>query len=1129
MSLLHLAYIIALRRIISGWRLELVLFLGMVLAVALMSSGVIFSDLVAESALSRALDQATEEQARFSVQSHHGLDDPSRVSKPVSAYQSSLDFVDSRVAVPFQPYLRDQASLFETATFFFEGHPQLELDDNERPRGRFKYMSDLFPRRVEVVQGRWPYSTAGGSPPAQGEPLEVAIDTLGTELLQLGIGHEMTVFPAAGATAGIPMNVRIVGVFQRAAPDDEFWRATGKEFSSDDDQWTTVPLFTTEDAIFQQVGRAYPGLHNDVTWFFFWDRRGIRVGDVGALQDEIPRVERDVRRNLNQSSITIDLADVLDDYEEQLLLARIPLFLMLFLVTGILVYYLALIAGLVVRSRATEISMLKSRGSTTGQIGLLALFEGLLLAIPAVALGPLLGLGVSRALGRLFFDSAGVDSAPVALSSEAFLLGLGGAFLAVAVITIATLMAARHGIVEFRQTGARPPTVSFIHRYYLDILVLALIGVFWWQVQSRDSFLVRSVGTGELHIDFSLLLGPVLVLLGLGLLVLRVFRWAVALAARAAEPIGPAWLAQGLRRVSREPLIPGTLVVMLMLATALGVIGSAFSSTLERSQRDRGLYLAGADMRAHYEGERVAVSLLGLSALAGEVDGVGAAAEVRRMDGDLLVSGLGSPRVDILAVDTEHFADVAWYRPDFFGGRSLGELVSAIVPDPSSPTSLRDGIRLPEDARALALWVRPGQPEPGSTLIARLQDARGYYFDVLIGDLGFSEWRRLEANLTALPPLRRGLLETSRPPSVTPPFAFLSLQVHTRLGAVDPGALFLDSLIAVTPREERVLADFQTLDRWHVVEDHFRPGLSVLEPSESVARSGRSAAFSWAMGGRGDLRSVRAGPPEIPIPAVVSKSLLDITEAQVGDILNIATSNVSLRVRMVAGADFFATLDPRKRPFMLLDLKTFTHYMNLHELRRLHWGSNELWVSLDDPARAPTAIVESVDGRGFRASRTQLASDIVAERVDQPLVNASWSGLLVLMFLALVLASASGLMLFSYVDAQERQTEFALLRTLGFSRSQLNGVVWFNLLLMVACGIGLGTWAGHQIAGSLLPILEVAEGGARVTPPMVLQTNWSALLVSYMVLAVVTASMVVWLAVMLTKLDVQRVLRIGEA
>ena len=46
MSLLRLAYVIALRRIIANWRLELVLLLGVVLAVALLSSGVVFSDLL---------------------------------------------------------------------------------------------------------------------------------------------------------------------------------------------------------------------------------------------------------------------------------------------------------------------------------------------------------------------------------------------------------------------------------------------------------------------------------------------------------------------------------------------------------------------------------------------------------------------------------------------------------------------------------------------------------------------------------------------------------------------------------------------------------------------------------------------------------------------------------------------------------------------------------------------------------------------------------------------------------------------------------------------------------------------------------------------------------------------------
>ena len=154
---------------------------------------------------------------------------------------------------------------------------------------------------------------------------------------------------------------------------------------------------------------------------------------------------------------------------------------------------------------------------------------------------------------------------------------------------------------------------------------------------------------------------------------------------------------------------------------------------------------------------------------------------------------------------------------------------------------------------------------------------------------------------------------------------------------------------------------------------------------------------------------------------------------------------------------------------------------------------------------------------------------MVSRRVEQPLVNAGWGGILVLMFLALVLASASGVMLFSYLDTRERKTEFALLRTLGFSRQQLNGVVWLNLLLVVAFGVGLGTLGGRQIAVSLLPLLEVAEGGVRVTPPMLLQTDWLILLVSYLVFAVITAGAVVWLAWLTGTLKIQGVLRAGEA
>ena len=432
----------------------------------------------------------------------------------------------------------------------------------------------------------------------------------------------------------------------------------------------------------------------------------------------------------------IKLERLLARYSEQLLLSRIPLFLMVFLVVGILAYYLALVSALTVRSRSAEIAMLKSRGATTWQVGLMVLVEGLLLAIPAVAVGTLLAPPVAGVLGSLFFDIEG-NRALIALSYRAFLLGAGGALLSVVVLTLATLAAARQGIVEFRQAGARPARAPLLHRYYLDFLLLALIGLIWWQIQSRDTFLLRPVGRGELEIDFTLLLGPVLGLLALGLIVLRFFPLAVALLARLMEPVGPVWLVQGLRRVGRDPIVPGSLVVLLMLATALGVIGSAFGSTLQRSQEDRARYQVGADLRVQHNGDRNPVASLGLEPRLTTGDGDGAAlhlAEVSRVTGSLLTQGFSTARLSVLAVDTDNFAQVAWFRPDFApAGQSLEQLIARLKPDAAAGW---DGIELPPEATGLAVWANPGQPGARLTLQARLRGRQRLLLRRLVGRAG---------------------------------------------------------------------------------------------------------------------------------------------------------------------------------------------------------------------------------------------------------------------------------------------------------------------------------------------------------------------------------------------------------
>ncbi len=1145
MSLLRLAYVVTLRRTIFNWKLEMVLFLGIVLAVALMSSGVIFSDLVTEAALGHAMGQAAPDEANFQVRTFIGREAPATVDGRTSAYRRRTAVVDQQVGARFEPYLLNQARLLESPTFFFEGHPQLELADEIRPRGDIQYLQGLWPDRVELVEGRWPYSDGARDGQLAGGELEVAVDVTGSELLQLGTGDEIDMFPAASFTDPPSLTAEIVGVFRKKDPDAEFWYPTTRDFSYKNERWTITPLFTTEGALLERVVGQYPSLFLDISWSFYGDRQGIRSGDVNDIQQAVLDVKQAVRARLVNGSLRIKLDRVLDEYEDRLLPTRVPLFLILFLVTAILIYYLGLLCGLTVKSRSNELAMLKSRGATTPQLGLLALVESLVLAAPAVAVGVFLAQGVVQLLGKVFFDIGGggeLAGVPVPLSSQAFLLGLAGGALAVAGLTGFTLMSSRQGIVEFRQAGARPPQVPFIHRYYLDILLIVLIGLLWWQTEQQDSFLVRSLSGGELKIDYSLLLGKILALVGIGLLALRFFPMVLALVARLSEPVGPSWLVHGLRHVSRDPIVPAVLVVMLMLTTALGVIGSTFSATLEESQRHQALYSVGADFTIGHVGGETTAPLLGLSELA-EQDKLGpviaGAAEVRRTSGSLLTKGVSTASVSILGVDANNFDQVAWYRSDFSDGKPLREVTAALTPG-AAPAP--DGILLPRDTTSLRLWLQPSRLDRFANLRARLKDAGGRYFDIFVAELGFQGWQRIDAELEPLPPTGQRIgpdwrrsREVGRSRSellgLSPPYTFLFFYLSRNLNVIEPGALFLSGLTADTPGGEVLIDDFQDLDRWHVLEDYSRPDFSsyAIEGSEVAAPGGegRSAVFSWASGSVG-LWGVRAGAPEGPVPAVVSRSLLETADAGIGDTLNISFSSYTLAFQVAAAVDYFPSLDPSDQAFAVVDLETFNRTVNLHS-PRASGGSDELWVKLGDQPGGPEAVTSALADQGFRFRNARLASDLVSDKVDQPLVNAGWGGLLVMVFLVLVLASVSGVMLFSYIETRERRTEFALLRTLGSTTKQLNGVVWFSMLLVAACGIGLGTWVGFQTAERLLPLMDVAEEGARVVPPLVVRTDWTTLLVSYLVLAGGTVLTVVWLAWLSARMEIQRALRIGDA
>ena len=1107
-ALIRLAYVVALRRIVAEWRLELAVAFGMVLAVALLAGGVVYSTSLEEAALQRTLSEHPPKDTNVLVRTFQ----PARLV--LSPEISGL--IEQEARRPLEPYLSGSSQFVQSSTFYYGDMPQAGIDIKTRSRGKLQYVPG-YKEQVRLVEGHYP---SGG-----GYPVEMVVEATGLELLDLSVGDEVQLTPSGVVKDPSPIKARIVGAVDVLDPEADFWAGESEALSYQGSLWPWVPMFITGEAFQQQLVGRYPELRTDISWHFHLDRENLRAREIDHLREVVRHVEMVATEELSNGSFSSRLSRVLGQYQGGVTLARVPLQLVVALGVCIILYYVFLVSVLIVRSRSSELALLKSRGATTPQLIVIMFVEGMLLAIPAIAVGPFVSLGVVTTLGRLF--SAGITEfnvVPVALSMQSFLLGAGGGLLCVLTLTLSAFVTARHGIVEFRQVGARPPGTSFIHRYYLDLLLLALIGLLWWQVEQQGAFLVRPLGDTGFSMDFSLLLGPVLAFVAFGLLVLRFFPLVLRLLARVAEPLRFAWLVQGLRQISRDPLMPGALLVLLMLATMLGVMAGTFQSSLEASQRDRAHYTAGADVRLTIpRGQYASAYLMAGRGASLYMIGENPHSLAYRDTATLTTKGLGKS-VTILGVESDTFPDVAWYRPEFTSP-ALDEAMKEFS------WEKEERIELPEWSKTLGIWVRPSQPYPSAHLMVRFQDGQGEYFNLDMGALDMEDWTYLKQSLSYMRPLERPQFEYKG----RSPLVIESIYVS---GGLERGAIFLDQMDVHVHGFDRarggaydedvILADFQSVEGWHAMQDPVHPGVYALETSEAVARPGRkSVAFSWASRGS-SMQGIRPGPDEGPLPAIVDKGFLVEADAVVGDTALLTVSGIPVPVQIIGTADYFPTLYPDEESFAVVDLVRLVDYINSRTTLRAK-GPNELWIGLEEtePEDVYTEIILPLLRPGIRASKTYIASEMVSERVTHPLLVAGWSGLMVLSFFTVVLASASSILLYSYLDSRERQMEFALLRTLGFTRGQLNSVVWFGLVLIVGSGMVLGTWVGQLAGTAVLPLLEVAERGTRVTPPMTLHINWWAIFWYYAVLAVAVVATCGILARVLARREIQQVLRIG--
>jgi ABC-type antimicrobial peptide transport system permease subunit len=187
--------------------------------------------------------------------------------------------------------------------------------------------------------------------------------------------------------------------------------------------------------------------------------------------------------------------------------------------------------------------------------------------------------------------------------------------------------------------------------------------------------------------------------------------------------------------------------------------------------------------------------------------------------------------------------------------------------------------------------------------------------------------------------------------------------------------------------------------------------------------------------------------------------------------------------------------------------------------------ADEVWFDAGpDSVELARRLQQSGSLQGNLISLAELRS---AQQKD-PLVAAGWEGILFISFASILLLSAIGFLIYSYLTAQKRTLEFAVLRTMGFSRAQIATVVGFEQLFVIGLGMATGTLLGLRLGSLMIRYMGVTETGDDVLPPMLLHVSWLTVLSAWAILALVFMATIAVVVVLYTRLSLHRVLRIGE-
>ena len=565
-----------LRKMLNKKWMVLALLIGNVLLISIAASNPMYTDAVLKRTLDTALSDYVESSNKYPLLIRIENANYSTDYAGIRNFEQELENESAaRFGLPVKKIIQFYStSLRETTS---------DLERQERRSDlSIGYLTDLNDH-ITLVEGKLP-----SKEPDENGVIDVIVSEYAYQSRNMLL-NEVVTFTKVTTPEGEPISFRIAGIFKESDMTDPYWVRDAKFY--------TV-AFMDED-LFRSW---FIDKVNDTTsvltyWYAMYDYSDIQVEDVDRIQ-AAGEFYHNYFGGTNAVKIYDNFANLLTSFKQNEAKVRTTFMVLQVPVLILLAAFIFMVTNQLLDMEQSEISVIKSRGASRGQIIGIYLVQSLVTVGISFAVSIPLAIFVVKMLGASagFLEFVSRKSMQVRFIRDSWLYALGASLFSVLAMVLPVLKHSRVTIVNQKQKrNSRRSDQPLWQKFFLDVILLgaSIYGLF--NFNNQKEMLAQAVLEGK-ALDPMLFISSSLFMLGAGMFLLRVLPFVIRFIFWLFKDKWSPALYTSFIRVLRTRKQQGFIMIFLVVTLALGVFDASAARTISRNDERSLKYMTGADI-----------------------------------------------------------------------------------------------------------------------------------------------------------------------------------------------------------------------------------------------------------------------------------------------------------------------------------------------------------------------------------------------------------------------------------------------------------------------------------------------------------------------------------------------------